>query len=98
MNTKSIYMDLLDPAQTSPKFGDFIQCVGRTGKLNTKYLVLESRLVKRRSNTTTRRITMKVAIVGKEQEAISSNKTAKTFEMRWYKRARKNIRKLGAEI
>jgi hypothetical protein len=88
-------MDLVNPEQAPPKFGDIIQCIGRTGKLNTRYLVLEARQVKRREPKSFRRINMKVAVIGKDQEAIGSNKSPQTFELRWYERTKRKTRRLG---
>lgn len=82
--TKSIWMDLLHAEDPQPRPGDFIQCIGRDDKLNTRYMVIESRQVQRREPTSRRRIAMKVINV-----AAGTTGTGSTFELRWYPRRKR---------
>lgn len=82
MHLKSIYLDLLDRNRPEPKPGDVIQCIGRGGKFNTTYLVINARVMKRQTPTTIRRVTMKVINISRDEKPIG----ASVFELRWYSR------------
>lgn len=81
--SRGIYVDMTNRAP-GPQPGDYCQFVGKRGP-GACYLVLESRMVKRRDPKAYPRYTLRVDVV----DPADVPSVAKVFEFRWYKRRKK---------
>lgn len=80
---RRIWMDILDGGP-GPRRRDYVVSVGKRG-VDTTYLVLQSRQVKRRDPTAVPRFSLDVKVVP------NSPGTAKIFEFHWYPRKKKTF-------
>lgn len=78
-----MWVDITSAEGEEPKPGWFLQAIGRRGDRNSAYIILSTRLVRRRDPRAFRRIAMDVEVV----DEIPAG--AKVFEFRWYPRKKK---------
>lgn len=87
MDAKSIYMDIIGN-RAGPGIGDVIQCIGKSGRLNSTYLVIHSSVVKRRIKAYPR-YQMRVVVISETDKKEQLAKGANYFELRWYPRKKR---------
>ena len=83
---KRLFIDILD-GTPGPRAGDRVASVGVSGEINSVYLVLRSRRIRRRDPQAVPRWSMQVEKIEGETQKPNKRARWRWFEFQWYSRA-----------